>query len=75
MKYSQKGVRCAFIGDENEFSDTKKEKVVAGEYHLVYASPESLLTNSYWRAMFLNDCYQSNLIALVVDEAHCVQSW
>ena len=41
MKYSQKGVRCAFIGDENEFSDTEKEKVVACEYNLVYASPES----------------------------------
>ena len=57
-KYGSRGVRCAFVGDE--CNNAEREKAVMGEYNLVYASPESLLTNDCWRSMFHNDCYQSN---------------
>ena len=39
------------------------------------ALPEALLTNETWRDMLLSAVYQENLMALVVDEAHCVKKW
>lgn len=72
-KYGGKGLRCAFIGDT--CSDFDKESIVSGRFNLLYASPEALLTNSEWRSMLHNECYQNNLVALVVDEAHCIHSW
>ena len=38
-------------------------------------SPESLQTNATWRDMLQSDVYQTNLVAFVVDEAHCVKKW
>ena len=49
--------------------------VCAGLYQLVYLSPEALLTNPMWRDMLLCPVYTDNLVALVVDEAHCVKKW
>lgn len=72
-KYGGKGVKCAFIGDE--CGDAEKERIVKGDVNLLYANPESLLTYTDWRSMFLNKYYQNNLVALVIDEVHCVESW
>ena len=38
-------------------------------------SPESLLCVLQWREMFRNKVYEKNLIAIAVDEAHCVEQW
>ena len=42
---------------------------------MIYMSPESLLCVLKWREMFRSTVYQNNLIAIVVDEAHCVEKW
>ncbi len=46
-----------------------------GEYQLVYISPENLINNPRYRKMLLRQVYKENLVALVIDEAHCVQTW
>ena len=75
-KYSGKGVKCAYIGQENESdSPSLDESILKGEYHILYSSPESLLGNNKWRDMLSSPVYQKNLVAIVVDEAHCVDSW
>ena len=38
-------------------------------------SPESLLSNPQWREMLLLPVYQERVVALVVDEAHCITMW
>ena len=38
-------------------------------------SPEAVLTNPEWRDMLQSPVYQENLVAFVVDEAHCVKKW
>lgn len=43
-----------------------------GKFQLVYFSPEELILEEKWRAMLLSLQYQQNLVAFVVDEAHCV---
>ncbi len=38
-------------------------------------SPEALLCDDRWRDMLVSPVYQENLVALIVDEAHCVKKW
>lgn len=52
-----------------------KSAVAAGHYQLVYLSLESLLCVLHWREMFRSAAYQRNFIAVVIDEAHCVEKW
>lgn len=73
-KYSSRGLKCAYIGDEQD-NEIVKSGVVAGDFQLIYMSPESLLCVLKWREMFRSTVYQENLIAIVVDEAHCVEKW
>ena len=50
-------------------------RVISGEFQIVYLSPEALLQNLRVREMFRSDVYMDNLVALVVDEVHCVHTW
>ena len=46
--------------------------IVAGDYQLVYLSPESLLCDKNLRKnMLCSKVYIDTLVALAVDEAHC----
>ena len=70
-KFSVRGLWSEFIGqlqqDVQSLSAVQK-----GQVQLLYVSPESILCNPQWRDMLLLPVY---LIALVVDEAHCVTVW
>ena len=73
-KYSPLGLRTEFVG-EAQIDAAVKEKVRAGEVQLVYITPECILETSTYRNMLLSPPYQEKLVALVVDEAHCVKTW
>ena len=49
--------------------------VLNGTIQLVFISPENLLNNKKFRTMFEKDIYQERMVALVIDEAHCVKLW
>ena len=49
--------------------------VLYGKAQLVFISPEGILCNPTYREMLLNATYKKHLVALVVDEAHCVKTW
>ena len=49
--------------------------LVEGKVQLLCISPESLLISSEWGEMLQSDIYCENLVACVVDEAHCVKQW
>ena len=46
-----------------------------GGIQLLLISPESLICNDKYRQMLLSPVYKKNLVAFVVDEAHCVKTW
>lgn len=73
-KFSDRGLQCAYVGEEQD-DLAVKAGVVAGDFQLVYMSPESLLCVLQWREMFRSEIYQKNLVAAIVDEAHCVEKW
>lgn len=48
---------------------------MAGEYQLVFFTPELLITKPRWRELLSGDIYKSRIRAFIVDEAHCVKKW
>ena len=71
--YSAKGIKAAFI--DNESDTDKKASVKEGAYQIVLFSPEALISNCKWRLMLREPPYAARLVALVIDEAHCVKEW
>lgn len=45
------------------------------DMQLLYISPENLLNSHKFRSMLLLPNYVQNMVALVVDKAHCVKTW
>ena len=67
-------LRSEYIGEAQADSDVK-DRVLKGEVQLRFLTPETLINNKTFRNMLLSPPYQQNLVALVVDEAHCVKTW
>ena len=72
-KFSPMGLCTEYVCDSQD--RTVKARVIKGEVQLVFISPESLISNKAYRRMLLSDIYQQHLVALVVDEAHCIKTW
>lgn len=72
--FSPTGVTVEFVGKAQDDNAAVK-RVLKGEVQLVYISPENILKNHRFRDMLLKTNYQQRLVAVVVDEAHCVQMW
>ena len=49
-----------------------KAGIVAGNYCIVFISPELLLTDKSWVELFNHQGFKERLVGLVVDEAHCI---
>ena len=75
--FNQKGISSVCVSDKQDTSRESRHKIFMGQYQLVFMSPESLFCNLDWRRMLSTDIYMSNvnLIAFIVDEAHCVKKW
>ena len=73
-KFSPKGLSTEYVGEAQPDLAVKR-KVLNGDVQLVYISPECLIMNKTYRSMLLSPQYQQNLVALVIDEAHCVKTW
>ena len=73
-KFSLRGVRTDFIGQLQQDIQAMST-VQKGQVQLLYSSPESILCNPQWRDMLQLEVYQRNLVAIVVDEAHCITMW
>ena len=71
--YSARGLKVGCVTGES--SSEEKSQVVKGNFQLVFFSPESLLSGHRWRELLQVEPYRSNLVAFIVDEAHCVKKW
>ena len=67
-KFTPRNLLTEFIGEQTDA--LVERKVLKGEVQLVLISPESL-----YRNLLVLQVYKDNLVALVVDEAHCVKKW
>ena len=72
-KLVAKGVKATFISGEK--SDDAFTDVVEGRVTHVYGSPEAFVGNKTWRSLFVDDRVSGQVVALVIDEAHCIVKW
>ncbi len=73
-KYTLKGIASEFVSGQQADSNITR-KILNGAVQLVFITPESILENPLYRNMLLSQPYRDELVALVVDEAHCVKLW
>jgi superfamily II DNA helicase RecQ len=52
-----------------------EQKLQNGLYNIVFAHPESFISCKYGRELLVNEKYQENVVAIVIDEAHCILDW
>ena len=70
--YSAKGLSVGCV--THETTSREKNSVREGKYQLLFFSPESLSKRQWFDQLQLEP-YRSNIVALVIDEAHCVKKW
>lgn len=66
-------INAEFLGDLQ--TDDAISRVVQSQCELVLVSSENLCYNWTSREMLLSLAYIENLVALVVNEVHCVSTW
>ena len=74
QKFLQRGIKAEFVG-QAQVDKAVVKRVLEGDLQLLYISPENLLNTCKFRSMLLTPKYIQNMVALVVDEAHCVKTW
>ena len=73
-KLKAKNVNVEFVG-EAQMDYSVKDKVIQGKIELAFISPESILCNLSYRNMLRSSVCKHNLLAIAVDEPHCVKTW
>ena len=68
------GIPAEFVG-EAQCDKEVTQKVLSGSASLVLMSPESIISSPTYRNMLLSKVYKKRIVALVIDEAHCINTW
>ena len=58
-----------------DFRLCEKRKLRDGQYQIVFSHPEALISSKYGRELLLSQTYQKNVVAIIIDEAHCIVDW
>ena len=61
-------------GVDPKFTATN-EDILQGKFSLLYSSPEAIIGVERWRQMLLEKPLSEQIVAVIVDEAHCVCKW
>ena len=72
-KLVAKGVKAVRISGET--SRDCIADVVEGRVTHIFGSPEAFIGNKTWRSLFVNDRFSGRVVALAIDEAHCIVKW
>ena len=75
MALLAKGMSAVCLAGSVENRSKISLQVLEGRYQVVFINPELLILNLKWREMLRNPTYQTYLVGIVIDEAHCVTKW
>ena len=63
------------IALHDEHSEERLKEVEKGAFTYLFASPEKMLSVEGWRRLLARDHYRKFLVAVTIDEAHCISQW
>ena len=69
------GISAVYITDKQSATPLTRQAIQNGEIQIILISPEALFCGTEWRGLLCTDVYRKNLMAFVVDEAHCIKDW
>lgn len=70
-----KSLGLSAIALHDEQSKEILKDVEKGRFTYVFASPERMLSVNRWRKLLSSDGYRRFLMAITIDEAHCISQW
>ena len=62
-------------GVDKDLLATDKELGTPGRYSLLFCAPEAVIRSKRWSDKFLDFPLSDRIVAIAVDEAHCVSRW
>ena len=75
----KRGVSAAILsrreGVDKDLLATDKELGTPGRYSLLFCAPEAVIGSERWSDKFLDFPLSDRIVAIAVDEAHCVSRW
>ena len=72
------GVGCAILSGNSGVPKStlaSVEDILMGAYSLLFSAPEAIVCGDRWRDMLSEEPLHSRIVAIAVDEAHCVYKW
>ena len=69
----RRGLLAAYISCDT--APQTKRSVIEGCYQLVFIGPEMLLSKGWKNVLLHSECFQTKLVTVVFDEAHCIFKW
>ena len=74
FQFSPRGLKNDFVGEAQ--TDLKAEqRILKGKSQLLYIGLENLVDSMNYINMLLQPVNLENVMAIVIDEAHCIQNW
>ena len=71
-----RGVACAIMSDhEGVEKCLLASETDFGDYHLLFCAPEAVILVERWRQLICESPLHSRIVAIAIDEAHCVSKW
>ena len=75
----KRGVAAAILSNldvsDKFFLATSKGLETLGMFSLLFASPEAVIGDTKWRENLMTYPLSERIVALAVDEAHCISKW
>ena len=70
---------CAAILSGNKGVDKQllatESEVKMGKFCLLFSAPEAIIVSDRWRELLMEEPLLNQIVALAIDEAHCVYKW
>lgn len=76
MSLKKRGVCAAIMSDHKRVDQSVLlcEKDI-DKYHLIFTAPEAVIKVERWRQLLSEPSVSRRIVAIAVDEAHCVSKW
>ena len=68
------GILSGNKGVDKKFLASVKD-IFEGSYRLLYSAPEAILGSEQWKELLILPPLSRSVVAVAVDEAHCVYKW
>lgn len=72
-----RGVSAAALTrhDSVQSIQAENKKVEEGRYSVLFCAPEAIISTDKWKEILMSSPVNERIVAIVVDEAHCVSKW